>query len=351
MLRALAVAEMIHGHSLDGLLDSSLRDSTFFISWAHVRGYTAPLFLFAAGFSFAVATLPFITEYSTFSRGLLRRIQRLFYVIFIGYFLHLPFLSLRKTILSIGTQAWDDLLRVDILQCIGVSVLFLQAWQFLRPKREVTWVVIGFFILILPILTPYLNNSEPVQALPAFIRYYFVNSRFPLFYYTSFLFSGFLLGYVFLEKRNHWLRCALVIGLASIVIAQIFGKMDIAAILQNFLNKVGVMVLLTIMLERAEKLWRYMPSAVKYFGRQSLVVYVVHLVLIYGSVLNRGLVSYWGQSLTFQELYLFVIWLMAAMMLISYVWHRLKHEHAPVANWLRSTLFWALVILFLIRPY
>lgn len=96
MLRAVAVAEMIHGHSLDGLLDVSLRDSTFFINWIHVRGYTAPLFLFAAGFAFAVATLPYMKEYSVFSRELLRRMQRLFYVIFIGYFLHLPFFRFGK---------------------------------------------------------------------------------------------------------------------------------------------------------------------------------------------------------------------------------------------------------------
>ena len=47
MLRALAVAEMIHGHSLDGLLDVALRKTPFFVKWIQVRGYTAPVFLFA----------------------------------------------------------------------------------------------------------------------------------------------------------------------------------------------------------------------------------------------------------------------------------------------------------------
>jgi len=39
------------------------------------------------------------------------------------------------------------------------------------------------------------------------------------------------------------------------------------------------------------------------------------------------------------------------MVLVTYVWHKLKREHAPVANWLRSTVFWSLFILFLLRPY
>jgi hypothetical protein len=351
MLRALAVAEMIHGHSLDALLDTGLRGSAFFINWTYVRGYTAPLFLFAAGFAFAVATLPHMKEYSVFSKGLLRRIQRLFYVIIIGYFLHLPFFSLRKTILSIGTQAWDDLLRVDILRCIGVTVLFLQAWQFLRPKKAVTWVVIGLLTLALPILTPCVNNSELVLGLPAFIRYYFVNSNFPLFYYSSFLFLGFLLGYLFTNKKDRWLPYALIIALALIVIAQIFRHAGIAVSLRDFMSKGGVIVLFTVLLQRGEALWRRMPSAVQYFGRESLVVYVVHLMIVYGSVINKGLVAHWGQVLSYGELYFFVIWLMIAMALVTYVWHKLKREHTPVANWFRSTLFWSLLILFLLKPY
>lgn len=196
-----------------------------------------------------------------------------------------------------------------------------------------------------------MNNSELVLGLPAFIRYYFVNSNFPLFYYSSFLLLGFLLGYLFSEKKDRWLPYVLIITLALTVIAQIFGRAGIAASLQSFMNKGGVIVLFTVLLERGEVLWRRMPSAVKYFGRESLVVYVVHLILIYGSVLNKGLFSHWGQILSYRELYLFVIWLMAAMVLLAYVWHKLKIEHAPVANWLRNTLFWSLLILFLLRPY
>jgi hypothetical protein len=178
-----------------------------------------------------------------------------------------------------------------------------------------------------------------------------VNSNFPLFYYSSFLFLGFLLGHLFSEKKDRWLPYALIIALALIVIAQIFSQAGIAASLRSFMNKGGVIVLFTVLLERGEVLWRRMPSAVKYFGRESLVVYVVHLMIVYGSVLNKGLVSHWGQILSYRELYLFMIWLMAAMVLVTYVWHKLKREHAPVANWLRNTLFWSLLVLFLLRPY
>jgi hypothetical protein len=351
MLRAIAVAEMIHGHSLDGLLDIGLRNTAFFVNWTHIRGYTAPAFLFAAGFAFAVAALPRINDYSAFYKNLLRRVQRLFFLILLGYLMYLPFFSLRKTILSIGTPGWENFLRVDILRCIGVSALILQAWLLLRPKRVMTWAVIGMLTLALPILTPHVRNNELVLGLPAFIRYYFVNSNFPLFYYSSFLFLGFLLGYLFTEKKNQWLPYAVIVALVLIMVAQILNRMGIAVSLHRFMAKGGMIIVFTVLLQRCEGLWRRMPSAVKYFGQESLVVYIVHLMIVYGSVLNKGLTSYWGQMLSYGEVYLVIIWLVAAMVLLAYVWHKLKIEHAQVANWVKNILYWSFLILFLLRPY
>jgi len=351
MLRAVAVAEMIHGHSLDGLLSVSLRSTAFFANWTHVRGYTAPVFLFAAGFAFAVATIPRIDDYTRFSSHLLRRIKRLLFVILLGYLMYLPFFSLRRTILSVGTQGWDDLLRVDILRCIGVSALILQVWFLIRPRREVTWTVIGILTLALPLFAPYVRNSDLVAGLPAFIRYYFVSSRFPLFYYSSFLFLGFLLGYVFWEKRKPWFVYALVIGFLLIASAHVLDRLNIMIDLHRFMTKGGVIILLTVLLERCESFWRSMPKPVKYFGQESLVVYVVHLMIVYGSVLNKGLASYWGRTLSYPEVYLFVIWLMATMVVLAYVWHKLKIEHGQVATWIKNTVYWSFLILFLLKPY
>lgn len=351
MLRAIAVAEMIHGHSLDGLLDVSLRNTAFFINWTHVRGYTAPVFLFAAGFAFAVATLPRVDDYSRFTKDFMRRIKRLLFVILLGYLMYLPFFSLRKTILSVGTTGWENFLRVDILRCIGVSALILQVWFLLKPRRGVTWAVIGMLTLVLPLLTPYVRNSGLVSGLPAFIRYYFMDSRFPLFYYSSFLFLGFLLGYLFSEKKGHWLPYAVVMALVLVVGAQVMNRLGIMISLHRFMTKGGVIILLAVLLERCEVLWRHMPRPVKYFGQESLVVYVVHLMIVYGSVLNTGLVSYWGKTLSYAEVYLFIIWLMTTMVIIAYVWHKLKIEHAQVAKWVKNTLYWSFLVLFLVKPH
>lgn len=351
MLRAIAVAEMIHGHSLDGLLDVALRDTPFFTSWIHVRGYTAPIFLFAAGLALAVATLPRMDEYSHLSNALRRRLQRLFFIILLGYLMYLPYFSLRKTILSIGSPAWHSFLQVDILRCIGVSGLIVQVWLLLKPRQEVTWLFIGLLTVALPILTPAVRNSSLVSGLPDFVRYYFMGSRFPLFYYSSYPLLGFLIGYLFVKQRCFWPRYSLLAALLFIIVAQLLNRAGVIPTLQSFMTKGGVIILLTVILERFERLWEKLPSPVAYFGRESIVVYVLHVVVIYGSILNKGLNVYWEATLSYHELYCFVGWLLAAMVLLAYVWHSLKHEHPPVARWVKNTVYWSFLIIFLIKPY
>ena len=351
MLRALAVAEMIHGHSLDGLLSTPLKQTIFYTKWTIVRGYTAPVFLFAAGFAFAIVTLPRFDLYSRFSLALLQRVKRFSFIVLLGYLMYLPYLSLRMTILSINTPAWDAMLRVDILRCIGVTLLLLQLWFLLRPKEVVTWAVLGLLTLGLPLLTPAIRQSSIVGSLPDAIRFYFADSRFPLVFYSSFLSLGFLIGMLFSKHRGAWLKVSLAIASASIAAGLILSTWGGASVFQGFLTKAGVIILLLIALERCEKVWKRLPSPLKYFGQESLVVYVVHLMIVYGSVLNKGMVYYWGATLSYTEVYLFIGWLFAAMLVLAYAWYRLKAEHALTAKWVKRVIYGSFLALFLLKPY
>lgn len=334
MLRALAVAEMIHGHSLDGLLDVALRDTPFFLSWTHVRGYTAPMFLFAAGFAFAIATLPRIDAYARFSNELVRRIQKLFVMISLGYLMYLPYFSLRKTILSIGSPEWHSFLSVDILRCIGVSLLILQIWLFFKPRKLLMLSVIWIITILVPVLSPYVGQHSFVHGLPNFLKFYFTGSRFPLFHYSSYLFLGFLIGYLFNGGRRYWSGVSLGAAVFFIVMVQVSRIWGLMPSLQGFMIKGGVIILITVALERLEPLWERLPWALKYFGKEPLLVYVVHVVIIYGSVLSKGLNYYWG-----------------AMLLLAYVWHKLKLEHPRTAHRVKRTISWSFIILFLLKPY
>jgi hypothetical protein len=309
------------------------------------------MFLFAAGFAFAIATLPRIDAYIRFSKELVARMQRLFLIILVGYFMYLPFFSLRKTILSIGSPEWYSFLSVDILRCIGVSLLILQIWIFFKPRRLITLGVFGVITILLPILSPYAGENTLVLALPDFLRYYFVGSRFPLLHYSSYLLLGFLIGCLFNHGRRYWSVVSLGAALVLVIAAQLLKLGHMLPNLQGFMIKGGIILLITVGLEKLEIVWERLPSVVKYFGRESLLVYVVHVVMIYGSVLNKGLHFYWGAILSYQQVYLFVIWLLATMFVLAYFWHKLKREHPQTARGVKQTLIWSCLILFLLRPY
>ncbi|UCC10928.1 MAG: DUF1624 domain-containing protein [candidate division WOR-3 bacterium] len=351
VLRILAILEMIHGHTLDALLSPALRSSGFFVWWTTVRGYTAPLFLFAAGFAFALATLPRQHVYQSFTKQLRRRLKRITFIILIGYLMYLPYFSLWKTIQTIDSPGWQSFLSVDILRCIGVSLLLLQVWYFLRFPDTITVVVFSCATLLLPVLTPIFGQSTLITSLPDIIRYYFVGSRFPLFFYSSYLFLGFLSGYAFIRSRGFWIWGVTGAGFIFIIVAYLLRQAGIVWSLSVFLSKGGILLLLTALCERAESVWRRLPAAVRILGQESFIIYVVHVFVLYGSFLNPGLRHIFGTELVYREVYGVFIWLLAAVGIMGYVWNRSKHEYPKIGQLVRYLAYMTFVVMFLSNLY
>ncbi len=351
VLRILAIAEMIHGHTLDALLSPALRTSGFFAWWTTVRGYTAPLFLFAAGFAFAIATLPRQHAYISFTHQLRRRLKRILFIILIGYLMYLPYFSLWQTIHAIGSPGWQSFLSVDILRCIGVSLLILQIWYLLRFPDTVTIIVFSCATLLLPVLTPLLDQSIIIASLPDVLRYYFIGSRFPLFYYSSYLFLGFISGYAFIRRRGSWIWGVTGAGFIFIIVACLLRQAGILWSVSVFLNKGGILLLLTAACERAELFWRRLPAAARILGQESFIIFVVHVFILYGSFMNPGLRHLFGTDLAYREVYGVFLWLLAAMVLMGYVWNRSKHEYPKIGQLVRYLVYMTFVVMFLSNFY
>ncbi len=90
--RGLMALVMVQGHVMDSLLTKEALAGQWYVFQQMFHGSTAPGFLFASGF---VAGLP---RAPLSLRASLRRARRLLFVLGVGYFLHLPYLSLWKTI-------------------------------------------------------------------------------------------------------------------------------------------------------------------------------------------------------------------------------------------------------------
>ncbi|MBN2620512.1 DUF1624 domain-containing protein [candidate division WOR-3 bacterium] len=349
--RGLAIVEMIHGHSLHALLSPSLRAGGFFAAWNYVREYTAPFFLLIAGFTFVVSTLPRSEEYRHFSTSLIRRIARFFFVIIVGYVLHLPFFSLQKTLQVAGTPAWDRFLQVDILQCIGVSLCLLQFLYFLRLKTVVRTMILILFIATVLVMTLCLPFVPLIEALPTFVKYYFVQSHFSPFPFSAYLFFGALCGRLFMRRKHEWTGSAVILSLALVVLSGIRYIHPDTILCSNFLLKSGVLLFITTLLSCGERLWHRLPSVIKVFGQESLFLYVLHLFIIYGSVFNNGLRHLFGGTLSCGEVYTVVCILTILLSLLAYSWHSVKHTYPVVARGFRYALYITFTIRFLTRPY
>src|SRR5436190_19622254 len=119
-MRGLACLLMFQTHCYDSWLGGEARKSTFFM-WSQLGGtLPAPLFLFLAGISFALVTNKLKQTGwppNQISRTTIRRGAE-------GPGLGLLF-RLQEYVIAWGWAAWSDLLRVDISNMIGVSIMLM----------------------------------------------------------------------------------------------------------------------------------------------------------------------------------------------------------------------------------
>ena len=103
-------------------------------------------------------------------------------------------------------------------------------------------------------------------------------------------------------------------------------------------------------------LWKYEQrgttssrSIISLFGMESLLVYVVHLLIVYGRTYEWSFIHYFGSTLTYVEcLGLFAV-LTAAMFLLAYSWHFLKRWNIVVAKYVQFVVLALIIVRFILK--
>ena len=111
-----------------------------------LHGSTAPGFLFASGFVVGLPRAPLSL------RAGLRRARRLLFVLAVGYCLHLPYFSLWKTLGASTSAERAALFACDALQVIAATQLFVLGLQALARRRWTAWA--GGIALAIVAVTP-----------------------------------------------------------------------------------------------------------------------------------------------------------------------------------------------------
>lgn len=346
---------MIQGHSFRALLSPSIKSSSWFSVHEFIHGVTAPLFLFIAGFVFLIATKRRWEDFLKIGRPLGRRIWRYFSLVMIGYWLHLPYFSFYRTITD--NQGLLSLCKVDILHCIGVS-LFIQQIMILLFKREklvsLLSLILGLaFLLLAPILW-----GIKIIELPFLIAYLNpqYSSLFPLFPWAGYLFLGTATSALFLysQKFNRegiFMRGVLIIGIGLTAGGILFNEL---IHIEFIPSPVSLFINLGMVLSVLGGFWFLenfkILKKTAFLGQESLMMYVGHLIVLFGSVLNKGIVDYYHSLSLFQTIIIFLL-LLGAMVGIAYPWHWLKTHRIVWLKTLQATGVILFLILFFIKRY
>src|SRR5580704_8964721 len=155
-MRGLACVLMFQTHCYDSWLNAGARKTPFFM-WSQLGGtLPAPLFLFLAGISFALVTDKLRqkeTPPNTIARTTIRRGAE---ILGLGLLFRL-----QEYVISWGWAPWSDLLRVDILNTIGLSMMLMgvACWTVLSlsagPRiRQILGVTVAGVAMAISLLAP-----------------------------------------------------------------------------------------------------------------------------------------------------------------------------------------------------
>jgi uncharacterized membrane protein len=199
-MRGLACVLMFQTHCYDSWLSPEVRQSGFF-QWSQKLGtFPAPLFLFLAGVSFALVTQK-LREKGMARAGVARQTMLRGAEIFS---LALLF-RVQEFLLGQPHAPWSDLLRVDILNLMGLSMVLMGGLCWLRPTRagSITGALLAMMAVIL--VTPWLWTTQRPRFLPWPVESYingvhiFAEPQawlFPIFPWAGFGFAGLAAGFV-----------------------------------------------------------------------------------------------------------------------------------------------------------
>jgi uncharacterized membrane protein len=357
--RVLAILFMVQGHALDVLLAPVYREGALFNFWLFLRGLTAPTFLLLSGFSFTLASVKYWDSYLVPSSRLLKRVLRFVSFIFLGYAMHLPVSSFRD-LRWLDAAGWQSWMQVDVLQCIGLTLLVLQGLIFAaRTLPRFAAAALSLSALI-TLTAPFAGRTDWVHHhISPWLASYLntaTGSLFPLFPWSAYVLSGAAMGYGWVRWQNRakisagWIFAAGGLGLLGAglafnqIVIELYQGMDYWRTSPSlFLMRVGCVWLLLSLIAwalrglSAAKL--VLPEKpIRSLAQESLTIYFAHICILYGSVWNIGLRQRLGATLTPASTFACIALLLISMTILGIMWNRFKVTRPQPSWWLRSAL-------------
>jgi len=350
--RSIAIIQMLQGHFISttykdyttmahNAMGAGSSGNVFFDVWFFLRGFTAPLFFTITGLVFTYLLLrerdkPFWKQIRV-RKG----IKRGFEVMFWGYFLALNYRNLDYYLRG---HINDRFFGFHVLQSIGFALFVLifiyGLTRFFKHVRIsiVLFVATCVVLLLSPHFAAMGDNYFPANAHPIIQNmFHGPNSFFPLFPWLGYVLAGATIGAILQERKEElekkWvpLRYALIgIGICLFAIFTVhflnwlldpdINYVSISVRFRHFATAI-VLLLGLLYLERSEKL--RIPFLVE-MGKNTLNIYIIHVMLLYGAVIGIGIKSYYDKALSFPMAVLGAILFILFFGVMTYVQNEIK---------------------------
>jgi uncharacterized membrane protein len=317
-LRALAVVAMIEVHVVNALLAEDRRATPAFRALDFANGLVAPAFLFAAGAGLGSALsskAPFAAPPA--AKSIVLRAGPL---LLLGYLLHIS--GLISYLGHRDSASLSVFLQCDILQVFAVGFALLGALAAVTANHVRRFQIGSLALAGLAILVESRANAVST-SLPYAIAPYLramESNRFALTPWLAHLFLGAAIGSARGALSPKPLLAIGSIALATGVLAHV-----------DPLSRFGLVALITALLAALEERDLPLEGPISLFARRSLLVYVVHVGLVYGHH-PLSLLSRLGPGQSWTTCLAAWVAVTAAMYLLARAWDAYSRRRAEAST-------------------
>jgi uncharacterized membrane protein len=292
--RSIAILLMLEGHFVDNALMDVYRDTNndIYNAWLFVRGFTSPIFLTITGIVFTYLLIG-NNHLEYFKNNRIKKgYKRVVELLFWGYVV--------------------QVYAFHVLQCIGIGILTILILYGIYKAVKIIPLWVYFFFAGTIIFSSYIVISSwpkeyywPESA-PIFIQNMFHGkySIFPILPRMGYTMYGAMIGvilYTYKSKVKEW---SFILSVFLIGAFLYFFLKDILLILDVIfahpiyhLYKVDwlyeclgmVLIILSILIAIEKFIGEIKPNLFLKIGQNTLTIYILHMVVLYGSITGLGL--------------------------------------------------------------
>ena len=289
-LRGVGGIIMLQGHAFHSFLKPDLRGGAAYMFSQFFGGMPPAIFLFLTGVTLAFLMYSFERKGVAGRRRITGTLRRA------GYLFGIAMLLRVQLWLFSWPSPWTNLLKVDILNCMGFGIALMAAMALFTTAQRVR--ICAALGLLIAGLSPLVTQMSWL-GVPGIVKAYIAPdyNSFSFFPWAAYLAFGMSAGSLIrLLKQEHYDRAmqwAALLGVGMILGARYFANLPFSIYPKSefwldspaqVLIKLGVILVILA----AAYVWTQYGAAgagwswVRQFGTTSLLVYWVHIELVYG---------------------------------------------------------------------